>query len=680
MTKSRWKIGDFEFCEQQQILVNEQNQVRLEPMMCELLAYFCRHQNHIISKATLLDEVWHGRYVSDNTVSKLVTKLRKALQDDARNPQFIVTVPKRGYRLIATAQPVEENTTPCAQPTASPSRRAKTGPLLLFITLVIIFAITWFSQESPSKVFVSAKAVTSDQGSEYFPSFASDGVRFAYMNHDGHRYRLWVKNKDSGEKVEVRHGNDTSVGPGHWNDAGTQLAYLVATSQSCQYFIRDLDGLVMSEPELIHTCKPGSFGAIKFTHEDNQLVFAESPASGKPYSLYTLNLDSKEVQWLPQPDLHLGGNSQFDVHPTDNKLLISSPDEQQWEGFYQLDLDTRQLQLLFKLNAYICCGIWSHDGKHVVMMGEHPAREIVQYDLDGTNKTVLFTGAQQVHRPERLGNGVDYAFSAFNYDLNVVEYNIANHQHQALLNDTFDERLALLSPASNQIAYISLTSGNEELWLYQRDSGNRKKVTQFEDSRHYIDLAWSPDASNIAALTLNAIHIIDVNTGNTQVLDLPDKEFRGLSFKTNNKIAFSMKLGTQWQVVEYDLADRSMVRLQPKWKSVQYDKEPQNWLWVDQQGNWYQGENATPLVLPKQQVNAFYGRQFNVKKQGNRIAIYDRQKERLDIYEAGADRPAISLNTRVGHFSMQGDLVLLSQHAPQSNSSDIYQTYPVQVN
>ena len=101
----RWKIRDFVLCEQQQTLSSPQHSVRIEPMMSELLAYFCHHQGVVVSKEQLLDDVWHGRYVSDNSIAKLVTKLRKALGDDARNPMYIVTIPKRGYRLVA---PVEQ--------------------------------------------------------------------------------------------------------------------------------------------------------------------------------------------------------------------------------------------------------------------------------------------------------------------------------------------------------------------------------------------------------------------------------------------------------------------------------------------------------------------------------------------------------------------------------------------
>ncbi|AIY67480.1 winged helix-turn-helix domain-containing protein [Pseudoalteromonas piratica] len=674
----RWQIKGFEFNEQQQTLITEHNKVRLEPKMCELLAYFCQNQNQVISKEQLLDDVWHGRYVSDNTVSKLITKLRKALQDDARNPEYITTVPKRGYRFVATATPVFEKEDQCVKANTAPAKRLSLKYILLLLLFFILFVSLWlFNHRTAPNSIVSAKAVTSDKGSEYFPSFAPDGIRLAYMNHAGERFKLYVKNIYSGEQVEINHGEQSGVGPGVWNNAGTKLVYLVATQESCQYFMREFNGLTMSAPKLIYTCKAGSFGQIKFTHDDNVLIFSESPGMGKPYSLYSLHLDAGKTQWLPQPDLHLGGNSQFDLHPTDNKILISSPNEQQWEGFYQLDLDTQQLTLLFELNAYICCGIWSHDGEHVVMMGEHPAREIVQFELDGSNKTVLFTGPQQLSRPERHSNGVDYAFTAFKYDLNVDEYNIADNKALSILNDTFDERLAVLSPNNQQIAYISLTSGNEELWLYNRETRKKKKITQYGDGRHYVDLTWSPDANKVAGLTLNAIHIIDIPTGVTQILPLPEKEFRGVSFRSANKVAFSMKIGANWQVVEFNLTDNSMERLEPKWQSVQYDKFEHNWLWVDQAGNWYVGQNKTPLTLPNLPQSAFYGRQFAVKKSGKRVALFDWHQSSLNIYNIDTLKRVFQLNSQLGHFSLRGDLLLINKPSSESNDSDIYQTFSV---
>ena len=85
----RWQIAHHIFCDQQQSLIthieNDTTTIQLEPMMVELLRYFCQHPDQIVSKETLIEHVWLGRIVSDNAVSKLITKLRKVLNDDPKN-------------------------------------------------------------------------------------------------------------------------------------------------------------------------------------------------------------------------------------------------------------------------------------------------------------------------------------------------------------------------------------------------------------------------------------------------------------------------------------------------------------------------------------------------------------------------------------------------------------------
>ncbi|MEC7471593.1 MAG: transcriptional regulator, partial [Pseudomonadota bacterium] len=136
----RWKIRDFVLCEQQQTLSSPQHSVRIEPMMSELLAYFCHHQGVVVSKEQLLDDVWHGRYVSDNSIAKLVTKLRKALGDDARNPMYIATIPKRGYRLVAPVEQISEPSelTEVQQSGSAASERSLPSSFLGMVLLVAI--------------------------------------------------------------------------------------------------------------------------------------------------------------------------------------------------------------------------------------------------------------------------------------------------------------------------------------------------------------------------------------------------------------------------------------------------------------------------------------------------------------------------------------------------------------
>jgi len=84
--------------------------VRLEPKVMEVLVYFAAHPNEVISRDELERDVWHGALVGYDAVTATIIKLRKALKDEAKQPRFIVTIPKKGYKLVATVQPSTEST------------------------------------------------------------------------------------------------------------------------------------------------------------------------------------------------------------------------------------------------------------------------------------------------------------------------------------------------------------------------------------------------------------------------------------------------------------------------------------------------------------------------------------------------------------------------------------------
>ncbi|MCC2615037.1 winged helix-turn-helix domain-containing protein [Aestuariibacter halophilus] len=80
---------------------------KLEAKTIEVLAYFIEHPNTVLSANQIIDAVWRGAIVSDNVVHKRIAILRKAFGDDSRQPSFIQTVPKKGYRFIADIQPLK---------------------------------------------------------------------------------------------------------------------------------------------------------------------------------------------------------------------------------------------------------------------------------------------------------------------------------------------------------------------------------------------------------------------------------------------------------------------------------------------------------------------------------------------------------------------------------------------
>ncbi len=78
--------------------------VDLNARYLDALALLVREQGKLVSKERFLEEVWRGVPVTDEALTQCIKTLRKALNDEAGSPRFIETVPKHGYRFIATVE------------------------------------------------------------------------------------------------------------------------------------------------------------------------------------------------------------------------------------------------------------------------------------------------------------------------------------------------------------------------------------------------------------------------------------------------------------------------------------------------------------------------------------------------------------------------------------------------
>lgn len=78
-------------------LSSPEGTARLEPLVMDLLVFLCSRAGQVVPKKDLLDAVWGGRFVSDETVKGSLYQLRKALGDNPRQPRLLETIPKRRY-------------------------------------------------------------------------------------------------------------------------------------------------------------------------------------------------------------------------------------------------------------------------------------------------------------------------------------------------------------------------------------------------------------------------------------------------------------------------------------------------------------------------------------------------------------------------------------------------------
>lgn len=95
------RVGDWTVDPATDQLSRDGNTVRVEARTMRLLLCLADRAGEVVSIDELLGEVWAGVIVTSDSVYQAVTSLRRLLGDDPRQPTYIATVPRRGYRLIA---------------------------------------------------------------------------------------------------------------------------------------------------------------------------------------------------------------------------------------------------------------------------------------------------------------------------------------------------------------------------------------------------------------------------------------------------------------------------------------------------------------------------------------------------------------------------------------------------
>ena len=107
------QFGPFRFDAENAQLWQDQHTVALKPKAFAVLQHLLAHAGQLVTKTELLDAIWADAVVTDGVLKFCIRELRSVLGDDAKAPQFIETVHRRGYRFIAALRfaPGEQSST-----------------------------------------------------------------------------------------------------------------------------------------------------------------------------------------------------------------------------------------------------------------------------------------------------------------------------------------------------------------------------------------------------------------------------------------------------------------------------------------------------------------------------------------------------------------------------------------
>src|ERR1044072_1282755 len=163
-TSESYEFGRFRVKSDERALRRGEELVSLTPKAFEILLALLENDGRIVPKDDLMKKVWPNTFVEEGNLTQNVSLLRKALGESANGPQFIETVPRRGYRFVApvfktkadNGHEVVNPPTPAAAvnfqatpPAKLATRNSKLGvALTLAVALAIVAGIVYLSSRN----------------------------------------------------------------------------------------------------------------------------------------------------------------------------------------------------------------------------------------------------------------------------------------------------------------------------------------------------------------------------------------------------------------------------------------------------------------------------------------------------------------------------------------------------
>jgi len=145
-----FQLGDWGVYPDQGLLVGIKGEVHLEPKVMEVLIYLAERQDQVVRRDDLINDVWHGTFVSDEVLSRAISLLRTCLGDDRMTPCYIQTLPKVGYRLLMNVTPLavaESEQEPVSRFSLKDNRALKPTLAIAVAVIIIVSIVFWSTDE-----------------------------------------------------------------------------------------------------------------------------------------------------------------------------------------------------------------------------------------------------------------------------------------------------------------------------------------------------------------------------------------------------------------------------------------------------------------------------------------------------------------------------------------------------
>ncbi len=543
----RWyRFGPYVVDRRSRLLWRDETLVPLTAKAFEILVALIEHRQRVLDKDELLELIWPKTAVEENTLTRHISTLRKALEEHPGQHHFILTVPGHGYQFVEDVtelaerpahlqhsvaarnqnavvepvdtpvngiQPISMESTP-----AIPHRRltlrpvAVLGGLLVAATAVgVFFSLDSRRAETQAGAPILRK-ITFQAGLQREPVFSPDGRRVAYTSSSSGNSDIWVQSlsEPTPNKIVSSAAEDSQP---DWSPDGDWLVYRSERDGGGLYVVPAVGGIER---------KISNFGYQPKWSPDGALVlFSSSGHEGGRPRFYVVGLNGDTPQPL-RPDIAGQlGNLNVNWKPANREVSFfwGRAETGEWkfvtvpvaDGPARVSAISPVVQRRIE-TAGVTLGrfTWARSGRYLYFEGRSEGvRNLWRVTVDPA--TLAWIGG-----PDRLttgaGDDADIAlsldgtrlvFSAktlqtrlWSFPFNAVDGRIIGAGEPVTSGGAGEQDAEALRDGS-KIVYSAVRAGRQELW--ERSLIDRRERLVIASSGWTLTRPhWSPDGTRIA--------------------------------------------------------------------------------------------------------------------------------------------------------------------------------------
>lgn len=542
--------------------VNEQSVV-LEPKVFAVLMYFIEHHERYISMDELHDNLWKDRCVSDAAVRRIISKLRIILNDDYKDPKYLQSLSKRGYKLICPVStipyPIEEKQESIEKTEHKNVKKSKVYFYLIAIAILFLSLAYLLFKYNVDEVSVTARVVNTVVSDKKAFAASSEGRYIAFTSKLSHEknYHIYLKDQKT-ETIEVLVDNTTLPTGLVFSNDGERL-----------YFSDNLGGIALLK-QIDLTNKAHGIGTLVADfyfitdvfidkNENDVIYFSGQKDQQSALLIYKFNSEKgllEEITSVPQKGFH---DSRADISPDSGKLVVLRIYLGSKRNSIRVhDLKTGRTLFHHDQNTTIYDVHWLDD-EHIILLDD---KKLAKINIKTGHSNIIIDKNKGLIALERVTPNTLLAIRDNDIINTLIEKKLPlsdfkNVEMIQKKQPEQDSSIIAYQPLGNKIWTVIKEKGVSSLIFYEK-SKVTKKITLMSTEKP-LELLGSFQSGQYVLLKLqDRITILNTFDNSLTYLSKADELIGDVTLSLNEKsILYTRKSNGEWQVFEYVIEEKN---------------------------------------------------------------------------------------------------------------------------